>query len=222
MGEGDGESHVVATYREIAAHFGLRGPTQGRTKAKRAGWPTEPQNHPADVVRVRVPRTAWERALSHQERALSRRREQGGSSNSEAGLSDGASAPARGAEIPALIKQLEATHATLREQLARAEERAAEAQRENTRLRKLAAAAAAEADARRLEAEQLRGELAAWTAGGPLARALRRLFSRRRRGGGAPPDGRPNSDSSDSPPRNGDAGLSELTDRSQPRRSRGI
>jgi hypothetical protein len=78
-----------------------------------------------------------------------------------------------------LIKQLEATHATLREQLARAEERAAEAQRENTQLRKLAAAAAAEADARRLEAEQLRGELAAWTAGGPLVRALRRLLSRR-------------------------------------------
>jgi hypothetical protein len=64
MGEVKGESHVVATYREIAAHFGLRGADQGRTKAKRAGWSAEPRNHPADPVRVRVPRAAWEGASS--------------------------------------------------------------------------------------------------------------------------------------------------------------
>ncbi len=71
MGEVKGESHVVATYREIAARFGLRGADQGRTKAKRAGWSAEPRNHPADPVRVRVPRAAWEGASQAGERGLS-------------------------------------------------------------------------------------------------------------------------------------------------------
>src|SRR4051794_28689162 len=53
---------VVATYREIADHFGLSSPEKGRQKAKRSEWPIEPQNHPADPVRVRVPQAAWEGA----------------------------------------------------------------------------------------------------------------------------------------------------------------
>ena len=74
MDAGEGEPiHVVATYREIASHFGLKGPDQGRTKAKRAGWPTEPQNHPADPVRVRVPAEVWEGALAARERGASER-----------------------------------------------------------------------------------------------------------------------------------------------------
>src|SRR3712207_2750853 len=60
---------VIATYREIADHFGLSNPEKGRQKGKRAGWPTEPQNHPADPVRVRVPREVWEGASSSRERA---------------------------------------------------------------------------------------------------------------------------------------------------------
>src|SRR3954447_17665266 len=64
-------SHIVATYRQIAEHFGLKGPDQGRTKAKRANWPTELQNHPADPVRVRVPAAVWEGALDGRERGLS-------------------------------------------------------------------------------------------------------------------------------------------------------
>src|SRR3954462_8165350 len=55
---------ITATYREIAKHFGLSGPNAARTKAKRAQWTEEPVNHPADTKRVRVPREAWESALS--------------------------------------------------------------------------------------------------------------------------------------------------------------
>jgi hypothetical protein len=56
----DGTGHIIATYREIATHFGLKGVVQARVKAKRAGWEAEPQNHPADALRLRVPRKAWD------------------------------------------------------------------------------------------------------------------------------------------------------------------
>ena len=55
---GWGSDVVVATYREIADHYGLKGPDQGRVKAKRAGWPAEPQNHPADPIRAGRPNRA--------------------------------------------------------------------------------------------------------------------------------------------------------------------
>src|SRR5690349_4096950 len=74
---GEGSPEIVATYREIADHFGLKGPDQGRTKAKRAAWPAEPQNHPADPLRIRVPREAWEGAAQARERGLSLRSERG-------------------------------------------------------------------------------------------------------------------------------------------------
>jgi hypothetical protein len=57
--EGD---YVIASYREIAVRFGLGGPNAARTKVKRAGWPSEPVNHPADPLRIRVPRTTWDLA----------------------------------------------------------------------------------------------------------------------------------------------------------------
>ena len=50
---------IPATYREIAAQFHLGGPNAARTKVKRAGWSAEPTNHPADPLRIRVPRDAW-------------------------------------------------------------------------------------------------------------------------------------------------------------------
>jgi hypothetical protein len=53
---------VLATYREIAAHFRLGGPNAARTKVKRAGWIAEPTNHPADPLRIRVPRDVWSQA----------------------------------------------------------------------------------------------------------------------------------------------------------------
>jgi predicted ribosome quality control (RQC) complex YloA/Tae2 family protein len=42
--------------------FRLGGPNAARTKVKRAGWTWEPPNHPADPLRIRVPRDAWEEA----------------------------------------------------------------------------------------------------------------------------------------------------------------
>ena len=53
---------ILATYRDIAAHFRLGGPNAARTKAKRAGWTPEPTNHPADPLHIRVPRDAWSQA----------------------------------------------------------------------------------------------------------------------------------------------------------------
>jgi hypothetical protein len=55
----EGQDDVTATYREIAMRFGLGSPNAARTKVKRAGWAVEPARHPADPVRVRVPREAW-------------------------------------------------------------------------------------------------------------------------------------------------------------------
>jgi hypothetical protein len=57
------EDFILATYREIAARFGLGGPNAARTKVKRASWPAEPSNHPADPLRIRVPRDAWYQAV---------------------------------------------------------------------------------------------------------------------------------------------------------------
>jgi len=60
----------IATYREIAAHWRLKGWEGGggidaaRVKAKRAGWRQLPRNHPADPVRVAIPRSAWDAAPS--------------------------------------------------------------------------------------------------------------------------------------------------------------
>jgi hypothetical protein len=59
---GGGFGFVLATYREIAAHFRLGGPNAARTKVKRAGWIAEPTNHPADPLRIRVPRDVWSQA----------------------------------------------------------------------------------------------------------------------------------------------------------------
>jgi chromosome segregation ATPase len=66
--------HVLATYREIASRFGLGGPNAARTKVKRAGWKAEPSNHPADPLRVRVPRDAWDQAAETQNRMPRERR----------------------------------------------------------------------------------------------------------------------------------------------------
>jgi hypothetical protein len=117
-----GGSLVIATYREIAQHFGLNGPNAARTKAKRAGWEEEPTNHPADTKRIKVPRDAWEGAL---EAARSPRRESPHSSRVKvpphvepsATSHSEARAPSHSDESPTL-KALEGALSTLREQLA--------------------------------------------------------------------------------------------------------
>jgi hypothetical protein len=71
LGAGERGDFIVATYREIAAHFSLGGPNAARTKVKRAGWSAEPSNHPADPLHIRVPRDAWYQApdTAHPRRA---------------------------------------------------------------------------------------------------------------------------------------------------------
>src|ERR1700709_1480773 len=54
---------ILATYLEIALRFRLGGPNAARTKVKRAGWISEPPNHPADPLRIKVPRDAWYQAV---------------------------------------------------------------------------------------------------------------------------------------------------------------
>jgi hypothetical protein len=58
----ESRGHVLATYREIAERFRLGGPNAARTKVKRAGWTWDPPNHPADPLRIRVPKAAWDQA----------------------------------------------------------------------------------------------------------------------------------------------------------------
>src|ERR1700748_3225574 len=62
LSSGESSEVVLATYREIAAHFHLSGPNAARTKAKRAGWTAEPTNHPADPLRLGVHREVWSQA----------------------------------------------------------------------------------------------------------------------------------------------------------------
>lgn len=52
--------YVLAGYREIAQHFRLGSADAARVKAKRAGWPEEPRNHPRDTATYRVPREVWD------------------------------------------------------------------------------------------------------------------------------------------------------------------
>ncbi len=140
---------VVATYREIADHFGLVNPEKGRQKAKRAGWPAEPQNHPADPVRVRVPQDAWEGASLSRERAA-RARGRGRPLKPEG------EPPHDAPEPPSLIKELEGEAATLRSALDRERERADRAEREREEARIRAAAAEGEAKGLRLALEEAR------------------------------------------------------------------
>jgi hypothetical protein len=66
---------VLATYREIAEHFGLGTPHSGRTRAKREGWLAEPSNDPRAPLRIRVPQEAWEGARQDTSRPATRSHE---------------------------------------------------------------------------------------------------------------------------------------------------
>jgi hypothetical protein len=160
-GEGAHSANTVfiATYREIAEHFGLNGPEKGRQKAKRAGWPAEPQNHPADPVRVRVPQDEWDEAPRSRQRSARFRalaEERGG-----AFIEEGKTPPQTDGP-PSLIKLLEEAVAALREERERLirdrdterMERTA-AQAEASALRAERDAAQAEAATREDEVERL-------------------------------------------------------------------
>ena len=152
--------HVVATYREIAAHFGLKGPVQARVKAKRAGWKAEPQNHPADPLRIRVPREAWNAGFHGNVISLPR--------PSRDPRNPPSPTPDFKAEIGGIIKGFETALETLRQQ-----QTALQGQLDRERER---------ADRLERERDTAQAELVAWTAGGPLARAWRAFLNRRGQG----------------------------------------
>jgi hypothetical protein len=125
---------ILATYREIAFRFQLGGPNAARTKVKRAGWVSEPPNHPADPLRIKVPRDAWDQAVEIPTR-INRER-------SRPGIRD---TPSPSREIGhikafeshlAILREEQSEHvaareahiATLREQLTAAEARAIRAE----------------------------------------------------------------------------------------------
>ena len=138
---------VLATYREIALRFGLSSPNAARTKARRAGWIPEPANHPADALRIQVPRAVWDQAdetphPTSLERAPARSQE-GASQRPDT----------------AFVRVLEEHISTLREQLAEAERRiareAARADRAEARAEQTEAALRKEHEAARRLSEQL-------------------------------------------------------------------
>jgi flagellar biosynthesis GTPase FlhF len=183
-GDGGSGDAVVATYREIAKHFRLAsGPDAGRLKAKRAGWPTEPGNHPRDPVRVMVPREAWDAAPPSQREANNPQAEP-----HQAALSERLSALlSRLEERKAVaLKEARALAEKRGEEIAELRERVGRAEAERDRADQHAAAAEAERDRAQAEraeaqrkAEETQAELAAWAAGGPIARAFRAFLYRR-------------------------------------------
>jgi hypothetical protein len=108
---------VLATYREIAARFRLGGPGAARTKARRAKWAVMPRrDHPADPLRIQVPREAWDRAAEICHRAIR-------SKSGHEAISRGRTSPSHNKEI----LHLRALVALLREQVERERQIADEA-----------------------------------------------------------------------------------------------
>jgi hypothetical protein len=192
MGGGGSDDTIVATYREIATHFQLAsGPDAGRLKARRAGWRTEPGNHPKDPVRVHVPRAAWDAASpvrthgfktpSTPAQPLPKPPLMPVPAN-DPGPNGAPSMPPPvllSADVLATLLQRFGDMADLRERLARSE---AQAERDCLRAERAEARAESVETAllmARAEGDSLRADLAAWMAGGPLARAWRALLYRR-------------------------------------------
>ncbi len=167
-GEALGGEHI-ATYREIAARWGLAGVDVARLKAKRAGWRQLPRNHPADPVRVAIPRAAWDAAGVIGGRANGLDREAGARARSgeDAPLPSGSAAPPPSRRAPKRDKGLARALATLhelREHARSAQVRAAQAEAVAVAERDRVEAAAAEAAAARADAETLRTEVMRATA----------------------------------------------------------
>ena len=164
--DADQHDHVIATYREIAAHFRLKGPVQARVKAKRAGWPSEPQNHPADPLRIRVPRDVWN--AGSRDNAVPVPHLPRNPRNPPSPIPDLKD------EIGGIIKGFETALETVRQQQAAL-------QGQMDRERERADQERQRADRLERERDTAREELEYWTAGGPLARALRVFLYRRGR-----------------------------------------
>ena len=133
---------VLATYREIAARFALSSVTAARIKAKRqiarARWSTEPANHPADPIRIRIPRQDWEQGA---DLAQIKPREQAASSPDTPGIKK-----SRSARTEAALVELRALLERERARAGAAETAIAELHRELGEQRELTVAAEQRAD----------------------------------------------------------------------------
>jgi hypothetical protein len=154
---------VLATYREIAGHFHLSGPNAARTKAKRANWKAEPTNHPADPLRIRVPRDAWSQAAESPPPKRTERLGDPGSQSSDTPVDTSAEMPHLTSRDDSsqdpdtrYLRALEGHISTLREDLAveRTARTAAEAQRDQ-----VLADLRLERDQRTAETAKLQAEL---------------------------------------------------------------
>jgi hypothetical protein len=140
---------VLATYREIAERFRLGSAKAARTKVKRAGWAHDPPNHPADPLRIRVPRGPWDQA---DETAPPQPREARGNRKRDPGPQQ---QDTRG------INGFEAALKTLQEQLERERARADQAESRATESQERTRQLTAEIEVIREKMAELREERAA-------------------------------------------------------------
>jgi hypothetical protein len=161
-----GEEHI-ATYREIAAHWGLAGVDVARVKAKRARWRQLPRNHPADPVRVAIPRAAWDIAVMNGGGASGLQGEVTTPSSKSDARPPSGKFSSRDKEVARALAILH----ELREQVRVAQERAARAEAAAAAERVRAQEATTEAAAVRAEAETLRVVLIEAEAAATVARA---------------------------------------------------
>ena len=174
MGDGSGGEHGgalgeehIATYREIAAHWGLAGVDVARVKATRARWRQLPRNHPADPVRVAIPRAAWDIAVMNGGGACGLRGEVTTPSSKSDARPPSGKFSSRDKEVARALAILH----ELREQVRVAQERAARAEAAAAAERVRAQEATTEAAAVRAEAETLRVVLIEAEAAATVARA---------------------------------------------------
>ena len=138
-----------------------------RVKAKRAHWRQLPRNHPADPVRVAIPRAAWDIAVVNGGGASAFHREADATSPSKSGARPPSGKFSR--RDKEVARALATLH-ELREQVRVAQERAARAEAAAAAERVRAQDATTEAAAARVEAETLRAALIEAEAAATVAR----------------------------------------------------
>jgi hypothetical protein len=190
----EGEQHgpvvepdrVLATYQHIRQRWGFKNADTARMKAKRAGWAQLPKNNPSEMTRLIVPRDQWDAVGDRSPGtflAVLGPKRWGDGAGSSPRTAEVVTLPDLTARLTAVLGKLEKREATeLQEARALAEQRAVEL----AELRERVGRAEAERDQARAEREraerqaaQVQAELAEWTAGGPVRRALRAFLYRR-------------------------------------------
>ena len=171
------------TYRELAEELGVSlraAEARARRHVKAGKWRHRVDNDPPNAARVLVPPADLEMAQGSTEglpAPLPRGRTQ-----EDTGTPTGGDTAA---QINALLAELKASHERETTELRRrADSAEADATGQRERAAKAegqGAAVARERDRAEAQRDEARAELAAWTAGGPFARAVRAFLNRRGR-----------------------------------------